>query len=221
MDSYKNIRLEESLDITVAEILPIIQKRIMKQTHYCGIRTLKNPMDFWVYQEMIFEQKTDVVIEIGNNFGGSTFALAHFLDNIDNGRIIAIDISHSKVVESVKKHPRITWIEGDAVSVFSQVKNLVGSNERVLVIDDSAHTFENTIGILHNYSSLLSPGEYFVIEDSICHHGLDVGPSPGPYEAITEFISSHQEEFEIDREKESFFITWNPKGFIRKKNQHS
>lgn len=103
--------IEESLEQTVEETLKIVQKRIMSQTTYFGVKTLKNPMDFWVYQEIVFEHKPDVIIEIGNNWGGSTLALAHLLDNIGHGRIIGVDIDHSKITSTVSSHPRITFIE--------------------------------------------------------------------------------------------------------------
>jgi cephalosporin hydroxylase len=187
----------------------------MKLTSYCGVKTLKNPMDFWVYQEIIYEQQPDVIIEIGNNWGGSTLALAHFLDNLDYGRIIGVDISHQKVPEKVRAHPRVQFIEGDAIAVFEQVKANILPDEKVLVIEDSAHTYEHTIRVLELYSTFIDKDGYFIVEDSICHHGLDVGPSPGPYEAITDFVYE-RDDFVVDREKESFLITWNPKGFLRK-----
>ena len=50
---------------------------------------------------------------------------------------------------------------------------------------------------------------------SFCHHALNVGPNPGPHEAIADFIEKNQ-EFYIDREKEAFLITWNPKGYLKR-----
>ncbi len=208
--------LEQSLDTPLGEILPHIQKRIMSSTFYCGVKTLKNPMDFWVYQEIIFEQKPDVVVEIGNRFGGSSLALAHFLDILGRGRIIGVDIDHSQVPALVRDHPRIRFITADAVEGFSRVRELVSDHEKVLVIEDSAHTFDNTLGVLRNYSRLISPGGYIIVEDSICHHGLDVGPSPGPFEAVEAFLSA-TDDFESDRDRESFVVTWNPKGFLRRR----
>lgn len=205
--------IEDSADLTLSDILPILQRRIIEQTSYFGVKTFKNPMDFWVYQELIFEQQPDVIVEIGNNWGGSTLALAHFLDNIGKGRIIAIDISHQLVADIVRSHPRITLIEGDAVESYGKARNLISESESVMVIEDSSHTYENTRNVLNTYSPLIPVGGYFIVEDSICHHGLSVGPSPGPYEAIESFISAHP-DFIIDRTKESFLITWNPKGFL-------
>src|SRR5476649_2945966 len=96
--------MEEKLDMPLSKVLQIIQDRIMSKTTYFGIRTLKSPMDFWVYQEIIFEKKPDVIIEIGNHRGGSTLALAHICDRLDRGRVIGLDISHAEVPECVKRH---------------------------------------------------------------------------------------------------------------------
>lgn len=85
-----------------------------------------------------------------------------------------------------------------------------------MIIEDSAHTYDNTLRVLRTYSPLIRPGNYFIVEDSICHHGLDVGPSPGPYEAIEDFLAEDS-TFEIDSSRESFVITWNPKGYLKKK----
>ena len=48
----------------------------INHTTYFGIRALKSPLDFWIYQEILFETRPDFVIEIGNCCGGSTLALA-------------------------------------------------------------------------------------------------------------------------------------------------
>mgnify|MGYP000647413457 FL=1 len=68
--------LEESLDLTIKETLAVMQNRIVNHTMYFGVRTVKNPLDFWVYQELMFRLRPDVIIEIGNFCGGSTLALA-------------------------------------------------------------------------------------------------------------------------------------------------
>ena len=207
--------MEESLDRPLSEILPIIQERIVSKTTYFGIETLKCPFDFWVYREIIFEQKPDIIIEIGTHYGGSTLALAHICDNIGHGNVIGLDISHDRVPNLVRDHPRILLIEGDACQSFNEVKGWIPENGKVLIIEDSAHTFDNTIKVLMTYSSLIKPGEYFIVEDSNCHHGLDIGPSPGPYEAIEAFLEVNP-DFESDRSRESFLITWNPKGYLKR-----
>ena len=212
--------MEEHLDMPLREVLSIMQDRIMDQTTYFGVRALQSPLDYWVYQEIMFETRPDVIIEIGNASGGSALALAHLCDLLGKGRLIGIDLSHRDIPEQVRRHPRISLIEGDACECFSHVARLISGNERVLVIEDSSHTYENTLSILRMYSGLVKEGDYFIVEDGICHHGLPIGPRPGPFEAVEAFVNENA-DFELDRDRESFLITWNPKGYLRRTGRSS
>jgi cephalosporin hydroxylase len=207
--------MEENLDVPVRQLLELMQRRIMTESTYFGVQTYKSPVDYWVYQEIIFETKPDVILEIGNHKGGSTLALAHICDLIGRGRVIGVDLSHLDVPRQVRDHPRITLVEGDACRSFKRVKSLIRENERVLIIEDSSHTYDNTLYILRAYSSLIKPGDYFIVEDGICHHGLSEGPRPGPYEAVETFVLENG-DFVLDRTRESFGITWNPKGYLER-----
>lgn len=207
--------MEENLHRPLGEILPVIQDGIMKHSSYFGVETWKNPADAWVYQEIIFETQPDVIVEIGNNRGGSTLMLAHLCDLIGKGRVIGLDLSHATVPDRVKAHPRITLIEGDACGKVAEVAALIGENDQVMIIEDSSHTYENTLNVLRTYAHFVTPGCYFIVEDSVCHHGLPEGPSPGPYEAIETFVGE-QSGFGIDREREHFILTWNPKGYLKR-----
>jgi cephalosporin hydroxylase len=97
--------MEEALDRPLAEWLPVMQQRIMERSTYHGIATLKNPLDFWVYQEILWESRPDVVVEIGNFRGGSTLALAHMADLAGHGRIVAVDCDHDRIAAEAKAHP--------------------------------------------------------------------------------------------------------------------
>jgi cephalosporin hydroxylase len=207
--------LEDHLDMTVRDVLPIMQARAVDRTTYFGIQTIKDPIDFWIYQELIVALQPDVIVEIGNFYGGMLLALAHLCDALGKGRVVGIDLDHAKVPATVRTHSRIALIQGDAVEKFSEVRRKIDKDETVLVIEDSSHTRENTLAVLRAYCDLVSVGSYFIVEDGICHHGLEVGPSPGPYEAVTEFIESNP-NFMIDRTCESFFLTWNPRGYLRR-----
>lgn len=207
--------MEESLDVPLRQILPVMQERIVHHTTYFGVQTLKNPLDFWVYQELLYQQRPEVIVEIGNRFGGSTLALAHFCDLLGTGHIIGLDITHELIPDIVRQHPRVSLIEGDACQSFDQVATLIGERKNILVIEDSSHTYENTLNVLRTYHDLIPRDGYFIVEDSICHHGLEIGPLPGPYEAIETFVAENH-KFVIDREREDFLITWNPKGFLKR-----
>jgi cephalosporin hydroxylase len=207
--------MEENLSTPADRILEQMQARIVKDTTYFGVRAIKCPLDAWVYQEIIYDTRPDLIVELGTFSGGGALYLAHLCDLLDHGAVISVDISQTRAAQPVRDHPRIRLIESEACAAFPMVRDLVHSGDSVLVIEDSAHTFDNTINVLRTYQELIQPGGYFIVEDGICHHGLDVGPSPGPYEAVEAFLSE-RDDFEADREREAFFLTWNPKGFLRR-----
>jgi cephalosporin hydroxylase len=208
--------LEDQLDARLRDVLAVMQRRILTQTTYFGVKALRSPIDAWVYQELVHETRPDVIVEIGNASGGGTLALAHLCDLLGRGKVIGLDLSHDHVPAHVKAHPRITFIDGDACDNFERVAALVRPDDRVLVIEDSSHTYENTLRVLRTFSRLTKPGDYFIVEDGISRHGVDDGPSPGPYEAIAAFVAEDP-SFEIDRGKESFLVTWNPTGYLRRR----
>lgn len=205
--------MEERLEEPLRRVLERMQARILVGTTYFGIHTFKCPLDFWVYQELLYEIQPEVVVEIGNYRGGSTLALAHVLDALGKGRILAIDIDQRKIDPRARRHPRITWIQGDAKRLAGEVAARIGASGPVLLIEDSDHTRENTLGVLRAYADLVSPGSYLIVEDTNCHHGIADGPFPGPYEAVADFLAEDR-RFVADRSRESFGITWNPRGYL-------
>lgn len=192
-----------------------MQQRIVEQTTYFGVPALKSPLDYWIYQEIIAETRPDIIVEIGNRFGGSTLVLAHLCDILRTGQVIGVDITYELVPDTVRQHPRIRLIDGDACACFKEVSQWCPADKRVLVIEDSSHTYTNTLNVLRTYSQLVKVNDYFIVEDGICHHGVEVGPKPGPMEAIETFVGERV-DFEIDRQQESFVMTWHPKGYLRR-----
>jgi cephalosporin hydroxylase len=209
--------LEDNLELSIRELLPLMQHQITTGSRYFGIPTMKCPLDAWVYQEILFENRPDVIVEIGNFCGGSALYLAHLCDLLGSGRVICVDKDHHNLHQAARDHPRITFITGRAGSQIGAVRAALSDLETVMVIEDSSHTYENTLEVLRIYSSLVSIGQYFIVEDSIVNHGLDrSGKWPqGPFEAVETFLQENA-YFVADRDREKFFITWNPKGYLRR-----
>jgi cephalosporin hydroxylase len=216
LDTNNVMPIETDLNSPIKDLLEAFHWRSTFHTTWCGIRTQKNPLDFWVYQEIIWETKPNTVIEIGNLFGGSALALAHLLDMVGHGRVIAVDVHQENMIDPLARaHPRITWIEGDATLVFDQVSALIGADERVMIVEDSAHDFITTTQILDLYSPLVKVGDYFIVEDGICHHGVPHGPMPGPYESIKNWLRKNP-NWISDRERENWLLTHNPRGYLKR-----
>ena len=209
--------LEDSMDMPLRRLLVLIQARIVRQSTYFGILTQKNPLDFWVYQEILHETKPDFIVEIGTYYGGSTLALAHLCDNLGHGHVIGIDKYQGQIPDQVIRHPRITFIEGDACDSFLEIRKLIPEDARVMVIEDSSHTYDNTLSVLRTYSTLVKSGDYLIVEDSIPFRGEEEPDSyPGPWRAIVSFLQE-DDSFEVARYREPFLVTWNPMGYLRKK----
>lgn len=205
-----------SVSIVMKDLLRIIHGSVCNGETYFGVRTQKNPCDAWVYQEILYEYKPDVVIEIGNKYGGSTLMLAHLLDLIGKGRVIGIDRNQTIIDPKVRSHPRISLIQGNALKLVKDIEDQIKKDETVILIEDSAHTYEICLQILKLYCHLIKPGGWIIMEDSIMNNGLPKDPAYNPMKAIEEFVKNDL-TFEIDRTKERFFITHNPKGYLHKK----
>lgn len=185
-------------------------------TSWLGVPTLKCPLDLWVYQEILFETRPDVIIETGTFAGGSALFLATICDLLGSGRVITIDIEDRNDRPS---HDRITYMTGSSVSddVLARSRTLVGQDERVTAILDSDHHKDHVLKELRGYGPLVTPGNYLIVEDSNLNgHPVAAGFGPGPMEAIQEFLKE-QHEFEIDRSREKYYLTFNPSGYLRKR----
>lgn len=183
-------------------------------TKYLGIPTIKSPLDLWVYQEILFDVRPDLVIECGTWKGGTTLYLAHLMDAIGHGRILSIDML-SPFERGLPHHKRIGYLMGDSLQ-----QNIVpGQGERVLVILDSDHSASHVARELVLYSPLVTVGSYLIVEDTDIHgHPIDNPDLPGdPMRAVVEFMSGYgKENFEIDRSREKYFVSQNPCGYLKR-----
>jgi len=90
----------------------------------------------------------------------------------------------------------------------------------ILVMLDSDHSRDNVYRELEIYSKLVGIGSYIIVEDTnVNGHPSFSNHGPGPWEAVEDFFKTDfSQNFEIDRSKERFLLTFNPKGYIRRKS---
>lgn len=182
---------------------------------YLGVPTQKCPTDMWIYQELLYEQKPDVIIECGTAFGGSTLYLAHLLEAIGSGKVISIDINYK---ETRPEHPRIVYLTGSSTdpAILARVKELISAAGKVMVILDSDHSRDHVLAELRAYTPLVTLGSYLIVEDSnVNGHPADPTHGPGPMEALRDFLKENH-DFSIDRTREKFLLTFNPNGYLRR-----
>ena len=181
---------------------------------WLGAQALKNPLDLWVYQEIVFETRPELIVETGTFRGGSALYLASLCDLIGSGDVVSIDIEPERA--DYPRHPRITYYGGRSSTdprILEEVSALAGGR-RTLVILDSDHTQAHVEAELAAYAPLIPVGCYMIVEDSnIGRIRKDL--MPGPFQAVEAFLAS-TDEFEIDRGREKFLITFNPGGYLRR-----
>ncbi len=186
-----------------------------EDTYWMGYPSRKCPLDFWIYQEILFEIKPDIIIECGTSRGGSALFLAHICDILSKGRVITIDIESRN---NLPVHPRIEYMVGSSIEdkIVNKIKDSIKVTDIVLVIRDSDHRKQYVIQELHIYSKLVTTGSYLIVEDSNLN-GNPVAPEfgPGPQEAIQEFLQTNN-NFKIDKSREKFYLTFNPNGYLKK-----
>jgi len=191
-------------------------KRTWSNTHWLGIPAQKCAFDLWVYQELVHELRPAVIVESGTANGGSALFLASICDLLGHGNVVTVDTADRPGRPS---HDRITYLNGSSTEpgIVEKVKQLVAGRAPVVVILDSDHSRDHVLNELRLYAPLVSAGSYLIVEDSNVN-GHPVAPDfgPGPSEAVRQFLAE-SDEFEVDRSREKFFLTFNPSGYLRKR----
>ena len=182
---------------------------------WMGYQVGKLPGDLWLYQELLFQLKPDVIIECGTHRGGSALYFANILQLLGNGRVLTVDLYPK---EDLPSHTLITYFNGSSTDpdVFKNISKSINENEKVLVILDSNHTRDHVLEEMYLYKNLVSTGSYLVIEDTFLNgHPSHENFGSGPMEAIDDFLLLNS-NFEIDRSLEKFLFTLNRRGFLRR-----
>lgn len=212
---------------------------------FAGRPIIQFPQDMVAMQELIWDVKPDLVIEAGIAHGGSLIlsasmlSLLDYCDAIEQGtildpsaprrRVLGLDIDireHNR--SAIEAHPmanRIDMIEGSSIdpAIIAQVQDIACGYERVLVCLDSNHTHEHVLAELEAYGSLVSPGSYFVVFDTIVEDmpaemfpDRPWGPGDNPKTAVWEYLKTHP-EFEIDKKIDhKLLISVAPGGYLRR-----
>jgi cephalosporin hydroxylase len=181
---------------------------------WLGAQALKNPLDLWVYQEIMAETRPELIVETGTYRGGSALYLASICDLLGEGEVVSIDVEPLR--EDYPQHPRITYLGGRS-STDPDVVREVGARaagRRTFIVLDSDHSQAHVEAELGVYAPLVHVGCYLVAEDSnIGQIRKDL--MPGPLQAVERFLAQ-TDEFEVDTAREKFLITFNPRGYLRR-----
>jgi cephalosporin hydroxylase len=191
-----------------------------KQTFWLGVTVRKCALDLWTYQEILVETRPDLIVETGTYLGGSALYLASICDLLGHGRVLTVDIS---APPGRPRHRRITYLRGSSVDpgIVDRVARRARRAKRVMVILDSNHSRDHVLRELEVYGPLVTLGCYLVVEDTnVNGHPVLPDHGPGPMEAVDEFLATTN-EFEVDRSREKLLLSFNPSGYLRRRETQS
>ena len=204
---------------------------------YCGVPLHKFPEDLRTYEHLLWEQRPDVLIEIGTHRGGSALWFYDRLQTLHRrGRIarepivITIDVAVDEargLLESVdpRAADAIEMVVGDVTdpNIAEQIASRIPAGARCMVVEDSGHSYETTSAALRSFHRFVPPGGVFVVEDGVVDIELlrvvDGWPR-GVAMAIDDFLASDVgREFRIDRDLEIYGLTTSCGGFLRRSHR--
>jgi cephalosporin hydroxylase len=186
----------------------------------------KNPMDCWVYQEILYETQPEVVVELGIAYGGNLLYLSDLftLMGKTDARLVGVDIDTSRAADLNVRGLHLIQGSCQDQRVVQEVASLT-QGRRTMVIADCDHSGDHVLAELSRYSPLVSVGCYYVVEDGICDvmgwnptTGAALGNStvPGPRTAALEFISGNPKFVNDAALREKYLLTYNFDGFLRR-----
>ncbi len=185
---------------------------------YKGIPALKNPFDLALYARLLWEVKPRTLIEIGSYKGGSAIWFADQMRAMGiDGRIFSLDII---AVQDVSD-PLVSFMTSDSLASAMPPEWLNSLPRPLMVIEDSAHTFEHTLLVLRHFADIMRPQEYLIVEDAIVTPmgiDFDYALNGGPAVAIEQFLGERP-DFAVDTDLCDYFgfnVTYNVNGYLKK-----
>jgi cephalosporin hydroxylase len=226
-------------------LLDSVQERYSYNFECLGRPIIQYPQDMIAMQELIWKVQPDLIIETGIAHGGSLImsasmlALLDYCDAVENSqvldpaqpgrKVLGVDIdirAHNRA--AIEAHPmtsRIEMIQGSSIApeIITQVHQRAQASTSVLLCLDSNHTHDHVLAELQAYGSLVTPGSYCVVFDTVIddlpanmNGDRPWGPGNSPKSAVHEYLKSHS-EFEIDKQiDDKLLISVAPDGYLKR-----
>lgn len=212
---------------------PAKQQELMRLFHdlpvwqnlwFHNVRIIKNPLDLWMMQQILYEVRPDFIVETGTWQGGSALYWAHTLHGmgLENSRVLTVDIQD--LTAGASHHflwnKYVEFLRGSSTdpAIVARIAQRV-QGRKTLVTLDSDHSMQHVLRELRMYAPLVSSGSYLVVEDTH-YDGIPTQPGfgPGPMAAVRRFLAEDQgRDFEQDFSREALVMTFNPGGWLRRK----
>jgi cephalosporin hydroxylase len=198
---------------------------------WLGMPIIQMPTDVVLMQEIIWDNRPQVIIETGVARGGSVILYSSMLQLLGEGKVVAIDIDirpHNR--RAIEGHPlsdRVVLIEGSSTDpvVHDQVRKEIGDSQRVMVVLDSHHSHEHVLQELRIFGPLVTPGQFMIVADTLIeelplqeHRPRVWGPGDNPKTAVDAFLAEMPEIFDVDKfSNDKLLLSSSRGGYLRRR----
>jgi cephalosporin hydroxylase len=190
---------------------------------YAGVPLCKLPEDLRTYEHLLWESSPQVVIELGGYRGGSALWFRDRLraleayGKVSDPYVVTVEIDPSRI--ELPDASSIEVVGGDvcAPATAAQVRALVPSGTRVMVVEDSAHTYDTTYAALELFSSFVLPGGFFIVEDGVVdidEYRIDDAWPRGVLPALRDWLPG--KPFRVRDDIVQYGFTCNPGGILQR-----
>jgi len=187
---------------------------------WLGVQASQNPNDVWITQEILYEQKPDLMVEAGTKYAGSALIWAMLLKEVNpNARVITIDIEDKigRARNLALFRERIDFLLGSSTDpkIVEEVRRRA-AGKKVVVLLDSNHSRNHVLAEMRAYSPMVNIGSYMIVQDgNLSGHPIEELMKGGPWEAISAFVEENT-DFMIDRTRERLMLTFCPRGYLKR-----
>lgn len=178
---------------------------------YKGLHMTKLPCDMFIYPDMIYRAKPEVVVEIGTQRGGSAIFFSDLLAPL-GGKVVTVDINSPEEEILLRfDEKNITFIKGD-INHPETIHNILKycNEKNCLVIDDGSHNKNDIYTAFQSMNHLIPVGGFYVIEDGLTNaiflHILPDKQDLQPNEAIALILKNYQ-NFDLFRDYDQYVFS--------------
>lgn len=201
---------------------------------WLGRPIIQLPDDMIRFQEVVYQIKPDVILEVGIAHGGSLVFSAGLCKLIGKGRVLGVDVEirphNRQAIEAHELSPLIEMIEGNSIApeVIEQVRAKIQPGDTVLACLDGCHNYDHVLAELEAYAPLITPGSYILAMDGIQQDLVGAPRSKpdwatnNPARAARDFVDRHDDfilaepEFPFNEGTVDQRVTYWPDCFVKR-----
>jgi len=196
-----------------------------------GVTLLKDALDVFLYEQLMWELKPKTIFESGTYTGGCALWMADTMRSFgESVPVITVDITDMNVHELVKNDPDIKVKIADITKIDEAFpEEMLQKCEHPWLLTEDCHV--DLLGVLEHFHKYMKPGDYFIIDDTgpncplVSGQGLldnvDINQENGMQKLLllNSFLEKYSDYYKIDTfytDRFGYNASFNWNGYIKR-----